>query len=140
MTEVFQVSDTGVTTLELLSEVRKMISREGHRGSQLNFCITILGLVRHKSAILTRASRVDWGCFPPLRGRKPCLSKVTVWVDELVSWARRGGGDAINTNPDDRQTDRRTETPTAVQFLCVILTQASANRVCYYRSGEVYHI
>jgi hypothetical protein len=58
--------------------------------------------------------RVDWGCFPPLRGRKPCLSKVTVWVDELVSWARRGGGDAINTNPDDRQT----ETHTAVQFLC----------------------
>jgi hypothetical protein len=69
---------------------------------------TILGYVRHKSVILTRVSRVDWGSFPPLRGRKPCLSKVTVWVDELVSWARRGGGDAINTNPDDRPTDRDT--------------------------------
>jgi hypothetical protein len=84
---------------------------------------TILGYVRHKSAILARVSRVDWGCFPPLRVRKPRLSKVTVWVDELVSWARRGGGDAINTNPDDRQTDRPTETQTAVQFLCVTLTR-----------------
>jgi len=62
---------------------------------------------------------------------------MTVWVDELVSWARRGGGDAINTNPDDRQTDRPTDRPRhPPRFnVCVMLTQASTNRVCYYRSG-----
>jgi len=38
VTEVFQVSDTGVPTLELLSDVGKMISRDWHRVSQLNFC------------------------------------------------------------------------------------------------------
>lgn len=38
MTEVFQVSGTGVPTLELLRDVGKMISKDWHRVSLLSVC------------------------------------------------------------------------------------------------------